>query len=316
MTASHRLEPLLPSPLPSPLLASAHQLIELSLQFSTLSANQLEVFSSVALISDAYHSLCIEKIDAQFLLLIDVCNNPSYKSNDLAVLNLNAQLSLRNHCLNDKAKGWGWFFSPKTIALLHRRLFSKATPADLHVGNGWFMVPGEMRSKSERNVRVGKHTPPTWELVASMLRQLQFVYGTARQPHEQLIAALAYHHRLAYIHPFEDGNGRVGRLATHLQLCRLGLNANLWSLSRGLAHRRDEYYTRLHDADLAPQGGLDERGQLSEAALVEFIAFMLEVCREEIQFSLDLVANTDETLTIEGLLAKHPEIVLISPSPR
>lgn len=55
--------------------------------------------------------------------------------------------------------------------------------------------------------------------------------------------------------PFEDGNGRVVRMATHLQLTRIGLGSPLWSISRGLARKQDEYYARLSAADQGRRGG-------------------------------------------------------------
>ncbi|MFX8852634.1 Fic family protein, partial [Acinetobacter baumannii] len=50
-----------------------------------------------------------------------------------------------------------------------------------------------------------------------------------------LIALIAAHHRLAWIHPFVDGNGRTARLHSHLGMAALGLTQGLWSPMRGLA---------------------------------------------------------------------------------
>ena len=55
-------------------------------------------------------------------------------------------------------------------------------------------------------------------------------HGLTRRRIEE---ALAAHQRLAWIHPFRDGNGRVARLHTHLVLGKLGLTNGLWSPLRG-----------------------------------------------------------------------------------
>src|SRR6266481_196053 len=53
-----------------------------------------------------------------------------------------------------------------------------------------------------------------------------------RQRVQQLLSAAAGHHRLLWIHPFVDGNGRVARLMSHALLLRLGVGSSLWSVSR------------------------------------------------------------------------------------
>lgn len=51
---------------------------------------------------------------------------------------------------------------------------------------------------------------------------------------ERIIAAAASHHRLMWIHPFLDGNGRVTRLFTDAWFRRMPLPGyGLWNVSRG-----------------------------------------------------------------------------------
>lgn len=95
---------------------------------------------------------------------------------------------------------------------------------------------------------------------------------------------LAYHHRCALIHPFLDGNGRIIRMLTHLQLVRLGMRPILWSISRGLARRQEDYYRFLALADRPREGDYDGRGQLSQRHYFNFIEFMLDVCHDQIDY--------------------------------
>jgi Fic family protein len=84
-------------------------------------------------------------------------------------------------------------------------------------------------------------------------------YRFARAGETAVIALAAAHHRLAWIHPFLDGNGRSARLHTHIGLGALGLTHGLWSPMRGLARSQSQYYERLIAADQPRQGDIDGR---------------------------------------------------------
>jgi Fic family protein len=106
---------------------------------------------------------------------------------------------------------------------------------------------------------------------------------------QQLIAVGASHHRLLWIHPFLDGNGRVARLFSHAFLRTLGIGNSLWSVSRGLARRATDYKRLLMEADALRKGDLDGRGNLSERALVDFCKFFLEISIDQIDFMAKLL---------------------------
>lgn len=99
-----------------------------------------------------------------------------------------------------------------------------------------------------------------------------------------LIALMAAHHRLTWIYPFSDGNGRTARLHTHIGLNSLALTQGLWSPMRGLARAQENYYAQLIKADHDRQGDYDGRGVLTEKGLMEFIAFFMNVCLDQISF--------------------------------
>ena len=100
------------------------------------------------------------------------------------------------------------------------------------------------------------------------------------------------HHRLNYIHPFPDGNGRVSRLMSHAMAHVAGIGAHgLWSISRGLARglqSRKEYQQMMDHTDMPRQGDLDGRGNLSQRALTEFILWFLRVCLDQVMFMSSL----------------------------
>jgi len=180
-------------------------------------------------------------------------------------------------------------FDPDFLRELHGRFYSALPPtlrvATTSTGAKVPLTPGVLR---EGNVRVGAHLAPPHELVPSLLRHFQHRYERAGQSlTTKIIAIGASHHRLAWIHPFRDGNGRVVRLFSDTLIRQLGIDSDgLWSLSRGLAFARSEYYERLSNADRERDPGSpdDGQGHLSERALREFCEFTLKVMLDQISF--------------------------------
>jgi hypothetical protein len=62
----------------------------------------------------------------------------------------------------------------------------------------------------------------------------------------------------------------------------------LWTLSRGLARQRKEYYAALSAADQRRWNDLDGRGNLSDRALADFCLFILEVVLDQIEFMVGI----------------------------
>jgi Fic family protein len=125
----------------------------------------------------------------------------------------------------------------------------------------------------------------------------------------QIVAIAASHHRLAWIHPFRDGNGRVARLHTHLALGALGLTNGLWSPLRGFARSHEAYYARLAAADEPRAGALDGRGNLSERALVDWIRYVLALCLDQVRFMAGLLDMAGMKDRIAACLAFEESVV-------
>lgn len=172
---------------------------------------------------------------------------------------------------------------PGFLCDLHRHFVSQL-PMSMRLvegddGQTAINEPGELRA---RDVAVGQHLAPSPGDVPSLL--VAFREGWSRLPKTPAHILLA-HHRFAWVHPFLDGNGRIARLLSTAMLARYGLDAGgLWSLSRGLAKRRSDYYRALADADSERRGDHDGRGALSQSAASAFVAFMFEVCEDQIRF--------------------------------
>ncbi|MDT0635204.1 Fic family protein [Spectribacter hydrogenooxidans] len=173
---------------------------------------------------------------------------------------------------------------------LHRR-FCEHLPKSLLVvehpqtGKPLPVVPGNLR---QHDVQVGRHVPISPGSLPRFLTRFEQVYGQVGRT-EGVLAAACAHHRLLWLHPFLDGNGRVAHLMSYaLLLDRLETGA-IWSVARGLARNEGEYKARLMACDLERRNDLDGRGHLSEEALAEFVGFFLNVCLDQVDFMERLV---------------------------
>lgn len=150
------------------------------------------------------------------------------------------------------------------------------------------MEPGKLR---DRLVEVGRHTPPLPDALAGFLNRFKEAYEPEKlHGTKKIIAIAASHHRLAWIHPFLDGNGRVTRLFSHAYMKKAKIESHgLWTISRGLAKRREDYTQFLAVADASRRGDYDGRGNLSDQGLRAFCKFFMETCLDQIQFMRDLL---------------------------
>lgn len=149
------------------------------------------------------------------------------------------------------------------------------------------VVPGEFR---DGEVQVGSHLAPPATEVPRFLKRFAAAYDNSHLSTTQaIIAVAAAHHRLLWIHPFFDGNGRVARLLAHAMFLDCGIGAGVWSVARGLARNPVRYRTKLANADAPRQGNYDGRGALSATQLEEFCAFFLRVCIDQVEFMESLL---------------------------
>ncbi|TAL51308.1 Fic family protein [Patescibacteria group bacterium] len=96
------------------------------------------------------------------------------------------------------------------------------------------------------NVIIGgaDHTPPDALEVPQLIQDLIKWFSTERKKLHVVELAALTHHKLVYIHPFFDGNGRTSRLLMNLVLMQDG-----FPLSIVLKNDRKKYYRALDQAD-------------------------------------------------------------------
>jgi Fic family protein len=147
------------------------------------------------------------------------------------------------------------------------------------------LVPGELRG---RDVKAGNHVAISPGALPRFMERFERVYGNIGKT-ESIISTAAVHHRLLWIHPFMDGNGRVARLMSHAMMLDMLDTGAVWSVARGLARNVQEYKRLLANCDQLRRNDLDGRGTLSEEALAEFTRFFLTVCIDQVNFMESLI---------------------------
>jgi len=156
----------------------------------------------------------------------------------------------------------------------HLDLWSPTSPNDLLEAHGILMAglvdrPGEFRGGGVgvfRGDRVVHMAPPADRVQSLMNDLLNWLENTDEHP---LIVSCAFHYEFEFIHPFPDGNGRLGRLWQTLILSKWKpLLAHL-PVEMVIHNRQEDYYRVLAQAD-------------NRADATPFIEFMLAALRSAI----------------------------------
>lgn len=148
--------------------------------------------------------------------------------------------------------------------------------------------PGEFRTSQNwiggkgSTLRTAAFIPPPPHELMNALGQLERFLHEARGTVPLLVRCALAHAQFETIHPFLDGNGRVGRLLITLMLCEDGaLTRPLLYLSLYLKARRAEYYDRLT--------AIREQGHW-EAWVAFFLRGVSSTARAATQTAQDIVA--------------------------
>ena len=272
------------------LLEKAHHLQRLAL--AAKGRAHASVMLAIAPLLRAMNSYYTNRIEGQHTLPIEIeqalrqdfaANADTRRRQRVAVAHMHTQAWAEAHAAQTD---WPLLFEPELIRVLHQHLFEQLPAQDRLGERGDVLVPGAWRS---REVSVGGHVAPRADAVPLFLKRLAEVYGRTRAGELAIVAVAAAHHRLAWVHPFINGNGRVARLHSQVLLQGLGLTNGVWSPLRGLARSPARYCELLANADLPRHNDLDGRGPLSEEGLIAFCDYFLDTCIEQAAFMSQLL---------------------------
>jgi Fic family protein len=214
----------------------------------------------------------------------------------------------------------GFATTVDSITEIHR-LFCALLPEELlwtenpETGARIKLVPGALR---QRDVKVGRHIPVSPGALPRFLMRFESDYAKLGKT-DTILAAASAHHRLLWLHPFLDGNGRVARLMSHAMLLETLDTGGVWSIARGLARNESTYKSQLMACDAERRNDLEGRGHLSEEALAQFTKFFLTTCIDQVEFMEELVQPdrlrnriliwTEEEIRADALPPKSGNII-------
>lgn len=199
------------------------------------------------------------------------------------VLNYKATMHLGAEMLAD-----GKALSLFLVRTLHGRLLQGTRGADKCPG-AWRNVQVHI-GKRGTPLAAASYVPPAPEHVPGLLENwIAFIQRTDIDP---IVQAAVMHAQFEMIHPFVDGNGRMGRLLISLFLTEKGLLSKpCFYMSAYLQEHREEYYAALGEISQTGRWELwirffitaiRERSQANIATLQEMTA-LYEECKKKFQ---------------------------------
>lgn len=239
---------------------------------------------------NCYYSNLIEGHDTHPIDIERALKNDYSENEGKRNLQLEAKAHITVQKWIDDGNLGGRAVTHEGICEVHQR-FGELLPEELlkvtnpETGETITMVPGALR---HRDVMVGRHIAISPGAIPRFLKRFEEVYTRGGKT-AAILAAAAAHHRLLWIHPFLDGNGRVARLMSYAMLRETLDTGGIWSIARGLARNVEAYKAGLAACDQPRRGDLDGRGNLSQETLVAFTKFFLETCIDQIKFMEALV---------------------------
>ncbi len=171
----------------------------------------------------------------------------------------------------EKNVGEHTLFSRALVSEIHKIIVDGLTPAPRGEGS---RSPGELRTINVA-IQHAVHTPPDSVKVSEYFDELLNFVNTSIESQYHLLAIALSHHRMAWIHPFDNGNGRVVRLFTYALLIKQGFQVKSGRILNPTAifcMDRNRYYEKLALAD----SGKEEQ-------VLEWCLYVLEGLREEIE---------------------------------
>ena len=133
---------------------------------------------------------------------------------------------------------------------LSSRLIKKTHKILMQGVRGEHKQPGEFRTSQNwiggYSISDAIFVPPTHHEIADLMSDIEKFIHTPNYPLPELIKIAIIHYQFETIHPFNDGNGRVGRLLITLYLVSIGLlKKPVLYLSDYLENNRSSYYSAI-----------------------------------------------------------------------
>ncbi|MBN2206696.1 MAG: Fic family protein [Candidatus Aminicenantes bacterium] len=167
--------------------------------------------------------------------------------------------------------------------------------------------PGDYRTCPVK-IRSSALVPPLYVSIPSYMEELIHFIGKDDPPKYDLLKIAQAHHRFVWIHPFDNGNGRVVRLLTYAMMVKFGFKIHLARVLNPAAifcYDREKYYAALARADRGDDEGYSQwamymlsglKRELEKTdKLADYDYLKEEILKPTIRFSLEknVINNTE-----------------------
>ena len=172
-------------------------------------------------------------------------------------------------------------------------------------------IPGTVLRNAATGETVYKPPQNEQDIIQYMRRLEAAINDTPPWDLDPLIKMALIHHQFESIHPFHDGNGRIGRILNVLYLTHTGLlDAPILYLSRSINRTKSEYYRLLQAVRLEKQWEewviymlkMVEEAALSTLHLVREIRDLMAECKRRMREELPKIYSQD----LLNNLFRHP----------
>ena len=139
-------------------------------------------------------------------------------------------------------------FNRALISEIHKILVDGLTPPPSGEGSRY---PGQLRPINV-SINGSSHQPPDHFKIPEYFEELMSFVNEQTSTQYHLLATVLAHHRMAWIHPFDNGNGRLIRVFTYALLIKQGFqiqNGRILNPTAIFCMDRDMYYEMLASAD-------------------------------------------------------------------
>lgn len=139
-----------------------------------------------------------------------------------------------------------YYFDSPSKPSLNRRLICELHAILLEGVRGSDRTPGAFRREQVFIGRPARFVPPPPYMLQECLEQLERFIVAPQRAIDPLIKAFLVHYQIETIHPFSDGNGRVGRLLLSIMIAEgMGMSDPWLQMSSYFEANRDRYIDSL-----------------------------------------------------------------------
>jgi len=152
----------------------------------------------------------------------------------------------------------------------------------------------------------GRPTEPEVLNRAFILEHHQSAFGDIPELRRRIVAVLCQHFQILYRPTHRDGIRAFARALTFEHFALLGLQPHLWSLSRGLNRRLDEYQSGTAVDESIGKDGFEGGQKRIGGGQLAFIDFMLDVCLEEVDYVTAALNRRELRESVSRAYKKNP----------